>query len=151
MGRVAAIILKDGAIALIERRRGGELYYLFPGGSVEAGESNEDGLVREVREELGLAIVVKKLLAEVSFRGSSQRYYRAEIVGGEFGTGYGSEISLDATAESGSYTPVWLPIDDLLDKPVYPRGVAELVIKAARQGWPSAPVQIIDPGRPRTS
>lgn len=60
MGRVAAIILKDGAIALIERQRGGELYYLFPGGSVEAGESNEDALVREAREELGLTIVVKK-------------------------------------------------------------------------------------------
>lgn len=132
--RVAAVIVKDRALALIERRVGKEVYYLFPGGSVEGGEVNEDALVREVREELGLAVVIRGLLAEVVYKGKLQRYYLADVVGGEFGTGYGAELSTDENPESGSYQPVWLPVDELFDRPVHPRGVVELVVHAVAQG-----------------
>lgn len=146
--RVAGVIVKDRTVALIKRRHGKDLYYLFPGGAVEAGESDEDALEREVREETGLTVVVKRLLAEVIYRGNLQRYYLVEVVGGKFGTGYGAELSLNAASESGSYTPVWLKVDGLLDQPVYPRGVAELVVNAVTQEWPRSPLRITDPGRP---
>lgn len=53
--KIAWIRLEDGAI-LSSRSRGKDVYYL-PGGKREAGESDIDTLVREIREELSVAIV----------------------------------------------------------------------------------------------
>ena len=53
--KVAWIRLEDGAI-LSSRSRGKDVYYL-PGGKRESGESDIDTLVREIREELSVAIV----------------------------------------------------------------------------------------------
>jgi len=53
---VAGIMVRDGRI-LICRRRADQphpLKWEFPGGKVEAGESPEDALRRELREELGI-------------------------------------------------------------------------------------------------
>ena len=53
--KIAWIRLEDGAI-LSSRSRGKDVYYL-PGGKREPGESDLDTLVREIREELSVAIV----------------------------------------------------------------------------------------------
>ena len=55
----AAIISREGEI-LIARRSSGPRRGLweFPGGKLEAGETREECLAREIREELGLEIVV---------------------------------------------------------------------------------------------
>lgn len=53
---VAGILERDGQI-LICRRRADQphpLKWEFPGGKIEAGESPETALVRELREELGI-------------------------------------------------------------------------------------------------
>jgi len=66
MGRVtAAVIERDGRI-LIARRKAGDCFgglWEFPGGKVEAGESPEECLRRELREELGVEAEVKEFLA----------------------------------------------------------------------------------------
>lgn len=53
------ILYKNGK-ALVECRHAHEKFYpngvLFPGGVVEDGESIEQGLVREMKEELGVTI-----------------------------------------------------------------------------------------------
>ena len=87
LGRVAALLVKDGAVALVERQLPDELYYLFPGGAVEAGETPEAAVVREVHEELGLVVTVDRLVAEVAHRGQVQYYYAVTISGGTFGAG----------------------------------------------------------------
>ena len=50
--RVRGILIKDGMIALIKRTRDGETFYVFPGGGVEEGETEEQALKREIKEEL---------------------------------------------------------------------------------------------------
>ena len=57
---VAAIIRKGGEILITQRLDGVHLARLweFPGGKVEAGESLEVALGREIREELGIKIRV---------------------------------------------------------------------------------------------
>ncbi|HXX17882.1 MAG TPA: (deoxy)nucleoside triphosphate pyrophosphohydrolase [Candidatus Acidoferrum sp.] len=53
---VAAIIEHEGKILACQRRRGGrfELMWEFPGGKIEPGETPEQALARELREELGV-------------------------------------------------------------------------------------------------
>lgn len=53
---VAGLIQQDNRLLICQRRRHGAfpLKWEFPGGKVEAGETCEDGLQRELREELGI-------------------------------------------------------------------------------------------------
>ena len=60
LGEVAAAILRrdDGCVLLTSRPPGKDYagYWELPGGKLEAGESVEQALARELREELGLTI-----------------------------------------------------------------------------------------------
>ncbi len=53
---VAAIIERDGRVLICQRTReqAHPLQWEFPGGKVEAGESPDDALARELEEELGI-------------------------------------------------------------------------------------------------
>ena len=52
---VRGIILKDGKIAMMHSKKYD--YYKLPGGGIEEGESLEETLIREVREESGLKVI----------------------------------------------------------------------------------------------
>ncbi len=63
---VAALIRKDGLLFAAQRgygpyRDGWE----FPGGKIEPGETPEQALIREIREELGMDIIVDGKAAHV--------------------------------------------------------------------------------------
>lgn len=53
---VAALIEYEGKVLVCQRRRGQrmELMWEFPGGKVEPGETPQEALIRELREELGV-------------------------------------------------------------------------------------------------
>ena len=65
---VAAVILKDGKV-FATRRGYGEWkgWWEFPGGKIEAGETPQAALVREIREELDAEISVGNLLDTVEW------------------------------------------------------------------------------------
>ncbi len=55
---VCALIRKNGKVLAVQRSEAQDLsgYWEFPGGKVEAGETEEEALVREIREELRMDI-----------------------------------------------------------------------------------------------
>ena len=67
--RVAAIIVRDKQLLLVEHRKRGEHYWVLPGGRLEGLETLETALRRELREELGLdarvgqLVIVSEMLA----------------------------------------------------------------------------------------
>lgn len=65
---VAAIIVKDGQV-FATRRGYGEWqgWWEFPGGKMESGESPQEALKREIREELDAEITVGDLLDTVEW------------------------------------------------------------------------------------
>ena len=75
----AALIDPDGRVLIQERPAGKELAGLweFPGGKVEPGERPEATLIRELREELGLA-VEEPCLAPLTF--ASHAYERFHLL-----------------------------------------------------------------------
>jgi 8-oxo-dGTP diphosphatase len=65
---VAAIIQQDGRILATQRGYGAyKDGWEFPGGKIEPGESAEQAIVREIREELAVDIRVERPVVDVSW------------------------------------------------------------------------------------
>lgn len=84
---VAAVIMRDGKVFATQRGYGDfKDGWEFPGGKVEAGESPEDALRREIREELETEIGVGHLIDTVEYDYPafhlSMRCYACSIVSG---------------------------------------------------------------------
>jgi len=64
----AALIFRDGKILITQRHAKSHLGGLweFPGGKREPGETFEQCLVREIREELGIEVEVGEMFEEIS-------------------------------------------------------------------------------------
>lgn len=86
---VAAAIKKDGKILCAQRPEGKTLAGLweFPGGKIEQNESPEQALLREIREELNVEIVISKYINEASynynFGAVIMKTYEARLISGE--------------------------------------------------------------------
>ena len=67
---VAAIIIDDKKFFIAKRAKGKHLegMYEFPGGKLLKNETHEDGLKREIKEELNIEIEIKNKLGEENFK-----------------------------------------------------------------------------------
>ncbi len=94
---VYAVVISDNKILLFPQRRGG---YDLPGGGVEIDETCDSAVIREVKEETGIDVKVKKLITmrENFFAWDPDSpndrkvvhslclYYACEMIGGEIST-----------------------------------------------------------------
>ena len=65
---VAAIIVDDGKVFATQRGYGEfKDGWEFPGGKIDAGETPEEALVREIKEELDTVVEVNELLDTVEY------------------------------------------------------------------------------------
>jgi 8-oxo-dGTP diphosphatase len=89
-------VLKDDAGRLLLIKRGhepGKGLWSIPGGRIEPGETDEEAVIREVREETGLVVTVGSFIGSVR-RPAGQpgaeldiRDYMATIAGGRLAAG----------------------------------------------------------------
>jgi 8-oxo-dGTP diphosphatase len=75
----AALVRSDGRLLLAQRPKGKSMAGLweFPGGKVEAGESPQGALVRELKEELGVTVREADMTA---FSFASHAYERFHLL-----------------------------------------------------------------------
>ncbi|MDN4495624.1 NUDIX hydrolase [Ureibacillus aquaedulcis] len=123
--RGSCILIRGKEVALIKRIRDGMIYYVFPGGGIEDGETPEETSKREAFEELGVMINVKDCFHILQYNGT-QYYFLAELVEGEIGNGQGEEFT-DITRNRGIYQPMWIEIGKLLSIDIRPLEVAKRI------------------------
>jgi 8-oxo-dGTP diphosphatase len=127
--RVAAIIIHDKRVLLVEHRKRGQRYWVLPGGRLEANETLDAALRRELREELGLTARIGRL-AIVSEMIAPDRHvvnliYLAEV--GEM-----PEPRLDAKDPVLSDWK-WVPLTELRRLDFRPP-IADAIIAAVKDG-----------------
>ena len=87
--RVVAAIIFDGRKLFATQRGYGAWrdYWEFPGGKIEPGETPQEALAREIREELDTVVSVGDFLCDVEYDCPefhlSMKCYRCGIVSGE--------------------------------------------------------------------
>src|ERR1700759_890880 len=112
---VAALILRErpgdgaaGVEVLICQRKADQpmsLKWEFPGGKIEAGESSEDALARELDEELGIKAVIGRRVAQIRHK------YRN---GGTIDLQFFVVREFDGVLENRIFNDVrWPPLTDL--------------------------------------
>ena len=111
--RVAGIVPMNDGFVLVHRKhvvrnKDYQEYYTFPGGHLEKGDTLEEGVIREIKEEFGINVkVIKKLYELENIKLNMKEYFfLCEYVDGEFGTGEGEEFSNNPEyKDSGEYIP----------------------------------------------
>jgi ADP-ribose pyrophosphatase YjhB (NUDIX family) len=146
--RVAGVAIQDGRVLLQgeEHRRS----WTLPGGGLELMEHAVDGLTREMREELGVAARVERLLWVVeSFWTEERRAYHE--IGFHFLMTLPPEPRLHPA--EGSFQgyeiynglPIifeWFPVEAVADLPLYP-----LFLRHALRSLPDTPTHIVNDER----
>src|ERR1700690_1358907 len=85
----AALSFRGGKVLITQRHSGSHLGGLweFPGGKREAGETFEQCLVREIREELGVEISVGEMFEEIRHDYAEKsvhlKFFRCLLLAGE--------------------------------------------------------------------
>lgn len=140
--RVAGILPMEDGFAFMHRkdvikRKDIQEYYTFPGGGLEEGETPEEGVIREIKEEFGIKVkVVKKLYEMISQKFEQKEiFFLCEYISGEFGTGDGPEFQNNPEyIESGKYLPEIIKREDVKDLLLLPPEIKEKFISDMENG-----------------
>lgn len=110
---VAGALISGGSLLVAQRDRPPELAGLWelPGGKVAAGESDAVALARELREELGVEVIVgERLGADVALTATTTlRAYRVTQTGGELHPNDHRALRWVGAAELDALA--WVPAD----------------------------------------
>ncbi|WP_381792883.1 NUDIX domain-containing protein [Streptomyces niveus] len=127
--RVTGIVIEDGQILMLDQDTDGSRSWSLPGGKVENGETLEEALVREMREETGVDVEVGRLLYVCDHVKAHVVHitFEARRVGGQIG----------AVKEGADTRPIrqvaFVKLDDLPGL-----GFSDLFLKLCRDGFPGA-------------
>lgn len=113
-----AIIIKDNKLLAFHRKRLNRAgkwieYYSIPGGELDKGESPEEAVVRELKEEMGVTILPKGLVAHSHGKVFEHHIFYADIIDGEPHFMSSSEEAQQYVNSNNQYDVVWVPIGKL--------------------------------------
>lgn len=111
-----AVIIQEGKVLTMFRRKVKDgitkEYYVIPGGGQDEGETLEETVVRELKEEMNVDIKILGYLGQEVWNESTSNYFHCEIVNGTPHLG-GEE--LDRMSQDNYYEPKFIELS-LLEK-----------------------------------
>lgn len=130
-----AVLVKDNDVLLIHRRNSKE-YYVFPGGGVEEGESVEQAVLRELKEETSITAEIVKLLLHINYDDDTENYvYLCGYVSGEPKLDDNAPEKQKMLEGVEYYDPLWVKISDIKNMLVYPLEARDLFIESFKNGF----------------
>ena len=108
--RAAAIIINNGSLLLMHRKKVDKEYYVLPGGNVESGETPEEACIREVKEETGLMITLEKKLASIDNNGRTEHYFLTSDVQGNLAIG---KPESERQSPDNQYSLEWISLEHI--------------------------------------
>lgn len=128
--RVGAVIIEDGCLLLVTAD--GCDYYYSVGGGVHLGETSEQAVLREVKEETGADYEVDRLVFvhENFFKG---QFSLKDLICHEISFYYlmkprgTKNVECKSSSADGKERLVWVPISELKNINLYPRMIAEKI------------------------
>ncbi len=131
-----AVLLHDSHILLIKRHTATQDFYALPGGGVEADESFEHAVVRELNEEASIVAAVERLVyVYTSPKWGKQRFYKCQYISGEPLLRADSIEAQIQEHEENSFTPMWVDVTSLSGLAVYPSPLVDQLIKDIASGF----------------
>lgn len=115
---VAALIVRGGRLLIARRPEGRHMAgrWEFPGGKLEKGESPEEAVEREIREELGLDVRAGQIYQAIAYSYPEKDvlllFYAASVVSGEPRPIEEAEIRWATVEELDGYA--FAPVDEML-------------------------------------
>ena len=122
-----AIIFDNDNLLTMYREKNGTKYYSFAGGGIENNETNEECVIREVKEEFGIDVEVEKLVYVIESLDAKQYFYLCRWIDGEFGSGTGEEFC--ENYQYGLYLPQLVSINKLKRIDLKPPEIAKKLIE----------------------
>jgi mutator protein MutT len=138
--RSAAIVLKDNHILLMHRKNNVWVndqgvtetreYWVFPGGTVEQGETPEEAVVREVFEETTLQVSIDKLLYSILFTDTQYQhyFYLCDYLSGIPAIHKDSPEAQKIKDGTQWYEPMWFPLNDIPSLVLYPHEIRDTLL-----------------------
>ncbi|MFA5360374.1 MAG: NUDIX domain-containing protein [Candidatus Paceibacterota bacterium] len=125
----AGVAIKQGEkFLLIKRKKGNDIYYILPGGGVESGETPKQAAIREVKEELGIDVIIDKKIADFKHRGNTEFYFLSKDFNGEI------KLVGDGVFNSNiTDTEEWVLIEDLHKINLLPEKIKNILIRLFTQ------------------
>jgi len=124
----AAIIMREGKVLIGQRHRNSSYpgSWEFPGGKMEAGETPEECMARELLEEMDIRVVVGERLAQVSH---TYPDITIELIALK------CEFSEDEISDIGCETHAWVAPNELSEYDLLPpdREIAAVLFKEVEE------------------
>lgn len=139
-----AIIIKDNALLVTHRNKFGMEYDILVGGGVDLGETPEQALYRELREETGVRVANPRLVF-IEYAGQpygTQHIFLCDYVDGEPALSPDSDEYKISALGQNLYQPLWRPLTDLPTMTFRSERLKQAILNGIANGFPAQPLDI---------
>jgi len=140
-----AIIIENGKILVMQRKKHGDEYFTLVGGLANDDESIEQALVREVKEETGMDVVAVRLVYVEKHPApyNEQYIYLCEVAPHpDVAVQDSSEEGYMNRLQANMHQPMWVETRAFAELPFRTPQLQEAMLRAFAKGFPSQPVTL---------
>jgi ADP-ribose pyrophosphatase YjhB (NUDIX family) len=136
-----AIVVYNQNILVMKRNKFGQEYYCLVGGAIDKGETADQAVVREIREETSLKVGPPQLvyIEEAGEPYGTQYIFICQYLDGEVHLQPDSiEAQLNKLGQN-TFLPMWLPVSKFASAPFESKQLQAEILTGLRDGFPSQP------------
>lgn len=131
---MAAVVIRENQLLVMFRRKKGKEYFAFPGGGVEEGETEEEALIREIKEETSIDAKIGQKLYGFDGKLGREYFFLCSYVSGE------PQLAKDSPeflrlSEENYYQPQWIDLAEVSKITLYPLVIKEQLLLDYEKGF----------------